>query len=958
MASETVSDTTTTLGPARSGRMADEATGSGVTSPLRRGTTLGRYVLLDLLGHGGMGAVYSAYDTQLERRVALKLLHAGPAEVLTERIFTEARALAQLRHPNVVGVHEVAEVGDFVFLAMDLVEGPTLREWADSRDDAPLLAGLLVQCARGLAAVHRAGLLHRDVKPNNVVVDTSAVRPTPIVVDFGLAAPAPSQGATLAADDGPSAPVLPWAGTPAYMAPECFEDLGGAASDQWSFALACAELLGGKRPSRADASEGRLEVSPPALRQVIARGLHNDPDSRWPDLDAMADAMESAVRPRGRGRWVGVGVIAIVGGLAAYAARGDDCVAQARAARSGVWNEALAERVRGRLEPIDPGIAERFVTEADAWSAAWESSHAQVCRRERRSSSAQWCLQDAAATVGVVAELAAGDATRDAEFFQLTGVLPRLPDPASCIGPAAEQRPQPSAEDRERFADARAANNRAGVLELLGRFSEAAALADEAWSAVGEAPALLRAPIAQRRASIALRRGTHDDAAATALDAMALAAEAKDDWMVATLALDYAEILTDLGRVDELRQHLRYADLAVTRAGSIPAQHARLEFVRGRFHEIALEPEASLAAHRRALELRREHLPRSLYEADSHVNVGALSGQLGQLDEALAEVDAGLALYRAHLGEVHPTIAHACVIRGNTLQRQGQLEAAAATLTGCIEMLEATLGPDAEKIAFASTLLGMLHAGRGDYPSAKVAFERAVEIRLARLGPEHPETGVAHTNLGNLLAAMRDDEKARAHLEQARTITVAVHGEDSPRLSSILSGLGQLAANAGDYATARDHYARGLAIAEGENGADNPSLVTNLINLAEVQGHLRDPATRATYARAETILRKAGLKSHPLQPLIDLGLGRAMIEAGEIDEALLRIDAAVQATATTEVSPGLHAGARFARARAWAADPGRRDDAITEAKAARERIPQGADPALTAEIDAWLAAAR
>jgi tetratricopeptide (TPR) repeat protein len=464
----------------------------------------------------------------------------------------------------------------------------------------------------------------------------------------------------------------------------------------------------------------------------------------------------------------------------------------------------------------------------------------------------------------------------------------------------------------------------------------------------------LRASIAQRRASIALRRGAHDDAAATALEAMALAAEAQDDGMLATLALDYAEILTDQGRLDELRQHLRYAELAVTRAGDHPAQRARLEFERGRFHEIALEPEASLQAHRRALELRREHLPGSLYEADSHVNVAALSGNLGHLDEALAEIDAGLQLYRTHLGEVHPTIAHACVIRGHTQQRMGQLDAAAETLDGCIAMLETTLGPDAEKIAFASTLLGMLHAHRGDYLAARTAFERAVEIRIARLGPDHPETGVAHANLGNVLAAMRESDAARSHLERARAITVTVHGEDSPRLSTILSGLGQIAANEGDYATAQGHYAQSLAIAETAEGAGNPSLVTNLINLAEVQSHLRDSGARATYARAEAILLEAGLESHPLEPLIDVGIGRAMIDAGEIDQALARLDAAVRATESTEVTPGLHAGARFARARAWAVDPERRHEAVDEARLARQRIPEGADPALVTEIDAWL----
>lgn len=268
-------------------------------------------------------------------------------------------------------------------------------------------------------------------------------------------------------------------------------------------------------------------------------------------------------------------------------------------------------------------------------------------------------------------------------------------------------------------------------------------------------------------------------------------------------------------------------------------------------------------------------------------------------------------------------------------------------------MLETTLGPNAEKIAFASTLLGMLRANKGDYAGAKTAFARAVEIRIDRLGPDHPETGVAHANLGNVLAALQDED-ARSHLERARDITVAVHGEASPRLSTILSGLGQLAGNGGDFATARDHFLRALEIAAAAEGADNPSLLTNLANLAEMQAQLGDPGVRATYERAEAILREAGIASHPLQPILDLGLGQQMLDAGDVEEALPRLDAAVAATEETEVSPGLHASARFARARAWGTDPARAAEAIAEAERARARVPEGA-ASQAAEIDAWLA---
>ena len=947
-----LSETTSTWGVAASGTSARPPAPSD-ESPLRRGATLGRYVLLDLLGRGGMGAVYSAWDTQLERRVALKILRAGPSEALTERVFAEARALAQLRHPNVVGVHDVGEVRGMVFIAMELIEGETLRSWAQAHKDPAALVELLVQCARGLAAVHRAGLLHRDVKPGNIVVDSSAVRPKPVVVDFGLAIATPTPSTHPGQREEPSEPALPWAGTPAYMAPECFEDLGGPASDQWSFALACAELLEGERPSRAAAAQGRLTFGPAALREVIARGLGNEPASRWPNLDAMADAMEAALRrPR---RWFGLAFIAAIGlGAAAYSTRADPCIAAAHDARSEAWNDQIASRARTRLETVDPGLAQRFVDEAEAWSVAWETSYAGACRTQRLGSAAGWCLQEGVATVALVTELAAQGEGPDAKLYAISGVLPRLPDPAACMGPETENRPQPTPDERTRFAAATAELDRAGVLEMIGHLDEAGTLAEQAWLATSEAPPLLRAPIAQRRSSIALRQGALGDSATRAIEALGLAAEAKDDWLVATVALDHAEILTVEGQVEALRAHLVHTDAAVKRAGGVPAQKARLHAARGRFYEIALDAENSLAEHVAALELRREFLPGSIYEADSLVNIAVAQGTLGHLDEAMAAIDDALARYRGLLGEVHPTVGHACIVRGITQQRRGAFAQALSTLESCIAILETTLGPNAKEIALAQTIVGTVLAGQGQYPAAREAFARVVEIRIAALGPDHPETGLAHANLGNILAALADPA-ARQHLERARVITVAVHGPQSPQLSSILTGLGTVAMGEGDLVAAREHLGRSLAIEEAAEGSENPALVVNLINLGEVQAKLAEPAARATYDRADRILSAMGT-AHPFQSVIDVAIAELMLAAGDDDGARARLDQAIAAIADGEPVPGLQARARFARARLWYRDPQRRADAITEMQQARAALPVGVDAQLGAAIDAWLTA--
>ncbi len=157
---------------------------------LGRGVAVGRYVVLDRIGAGGMGVVYAAYDPELDRRVALKLLRpdrfGGDAGRL--RLLREAQALARLTHPNVVAVYDVGTFGDRVFVAMELVEGETLRQWlrAEPRSPRPWREVLerFLPAGRGLAAAHAAGLVHRDFKPENVLLGRDG---RARVVDFGLA---------------------------------------------------------------------------------------------------------------------------------------------------------------------------------------------------------------------------------------------------------------------------------------------------------------------------------------------------------------------------------------------------------------------------------------------------------------------------------------------------------------------------------------------------------------------------------------------------------------------------------------------------------------------------------------------------------------------------------------------------------------------------------------------------
>ena len=155
------------------------------------GSHIGPYIVLDQLGLGGMGVVYSAYDPKLDRKVALKVLryegHDETAAVARLRLVSEGRALARVSHPNVVAVYDVGTIDAEVYVSMELVEGQTLGQWRKATPRAwPEVVGMFVEIASGLVAVHDAGLVHRDVKPDNILIDAEG---RPKVTDFGLARP-------------------------------------------------------------------------------------------------------------------------------------------------------------------------------------------------------------------------------------------------------------------------------------------------------------------------------------------------------------------------------------------------------------------------------------------------------------------------------------------------------------------------------------------------------------------------------------------------------------------------------------------------------------------------------------------------------------------------------------------------------------------------------------------------
>jgi len=376
------------------------------------GARIGRYVVLKRLGAGGMGVVYAAHDPELDRQVALKVLRDPDAEkVLQERLRREAQAMARLAHPHVVTVHEVDTDGEQVFIAMELVKGRTFAAWLTEapRSWREIVAELL-PAGEGLAAAHAAGLIHRDFKPENVLVgDDGRVR----VVDFGLARipgvrellrprPQPSDTGPTCSGTGTGALM----GTPFYMAPEQF--LGAeteARTDQFSFCVALFTAIVGEHPFIGEDLESlsqgvlRGELRPPPrpdplprwLRSVLTRGLSVDPADRYPSMkDLLAALADDPRRRLRRVASVAVPALALAAAvvLASQAVNAPHRPCQgAEKAWAGIWDAERAAAVEKAFlatgEPSAAGNVARVERDLDAFAKAWAAAHTEACEATR-----------------------------------------------------------------------------------------------------------------------------------------------------------------------------------------------------------------------------------------------------------------------------------------------------------------------------------------------------------------------------------------------------------------------------------------------------------------------------------------------------------------------------------------------------------------------------------------------
>jgi eukaryotic-like serine/threonine-protein kinase len=742
--------------------------GPPARAPLRRGATVGRYVVLDPVGAGSMGAVYAAYDPELDRKVALKLLHAGAlargsSGDLAPRLLREAQALARLSHPNVVTVHDVGALGGGIFVAMELCEGGTLAGWLHQEKRSPRqIVEIFRQAGEGLAAAHEAGIVHRDFKPANVMLGKDG---RARVGDFGLARAAEAaDGAPVVAVDAGKASAATavtktgaLVGTPAYMAPEQWEGKASdARTDVFSFSVSLHEALYGERPFAADRSAellvaiaqnevrpGRPEAKvPAALRRVLLRGLRADPAERHPSMRAMLDAL--GARPRRlRGALAVVAGVVVLGAVALgrrSPAPAPVCQG-AEAAFGDVLSPATGEALHrafastGRRDAeFAFGSVERALGD---YRSAWIAMHRDACEatRVRGAQSEEMldlrmvCLasrrREAAALVSVLAE-GGEDVVQSA-----VGAIEGLSPVASCAETPQILARDPPPNDPVKRAelgrlDAEIA--RARALCWVGGWKAGLAVLDAAL------PGVTRLGHRPLQAKYHLIRG-HCTFAGPELmravpsfhEAARLALLSRDDETAADAWIALIHVVGQYaGRFQEAEEWGRYAETAIARLGGDDKRESRRLFYLAanliRSGGDALEAQ-HLEERARDLEVKVAG-PDSAEVTDIDEELANVLLEEGRVEDALA-IHRGTYARREKLyGPDSPTLLYSLHNEGTDLFLLGRPDEALAVLRSVL----ARWPEEGAHDAYGRCMAAFALRSKGSYAAARALDEEALAI--------------------------------------------------------------------------------------------------------------------------------------------------------------------------------------------------------------------------------------
>lgn len=883
---------------------------------LQRGDAVGRFMILDLLGTGSMGVVYTAFDPQLNRRVALKFLRqASTARGLQDeanlRMLREAQAMARLSHPNVVSVYEVQQLDGQLAIAMELLEGQTLREWsgAGERSWRQTLA-VFVDAGRGLAAAHDAGLVHRDFKPENVLINEHG---RVCVTDFGLARDSTREVSSLESDfdsePGGSAPALAYCrtatgavlGTPAYMAPE--QRAGGPASpasDQFSFCVALHEALYGVRPTTARrVATGMLDEQasracgahaggrpPKWVRQIIQRGLATEPHERFASMSELLAAVEGYPRRRTRVRVV-VAVGLVLAGGSWFGSKALDNRAALCTGGVRQWQEIwTAERI-SELERLF--LASKRLSAAKEWSTvrgaigaygdAWVASHRDLCEATHVRGEQSEDLLDR------------GMVCLDLRLRELSALI-----------------------DIFRAGDADVLGRASAAVARLGRIDACTNL--QATSSGPRRPANmspeqfdeLKDALAQFQAQVT--GGLYSRAQAGVGDLLRLIEPVAEDAWHAEVHFAVSTLYMNLEQGADCEKHLYEALERATAAGldtMMARIYARLSWATGNL-------EGRLQEGRRWNRLAEAAIARvggdDVIEAERLCDLAQLEYLDGRLSDAARLEERCLQLRRQVLGDINYPVALGLINLAGT------------------------------------------YCGLGEYGSALSRYELAEKTLAETVGERHPVFAVAVDGQGAALTGMGKPDAALKRHERALALRQAILPASHPHIADSLANVAQALIKLGRYDEAVRHSARAAAMYEEHLGPKDRYIADTLGILAQAQlGRGDCSASLATLDRCLTLREElfGGGDPAAAEPMLTQASAYLCLRRSAEAERAAR-----RAQEIPEISVDLRARAAFLLARALWEGGGDRVEAISSARKARTLYGKQPNGDGVAAVDAWL----
>lgn len=867
---------------------------------------IGRYRMREELGRGGFGAVYSAYDPELEREVAVKLLLPRKGRENPKwqaRLVREAQTLAQLEHPNVVSVYDVGtdDASRGVYIVMELLRGHSARTWvkAEPRPTWQHVVGVFLGACKGLAAAHAMEIVHRDFKPSNVMIDDAGIAK---VIDFGLARElteldttrgSGASGSHSMRSGGSSLTSMGTVmGTPPYMPPEQHMAAGagnvGPASDQYALCVSLFEVLYGTRPFIADdldelyTLKRELKVGsvpkdrgvPKAVHRVLLRGLAPDPALRWPSMDALSEALAAAARPRTKmlgAAVVGAGTVAVAVliGIGQAGAKEDPCRTLASRADE-VWSPTRVESLqRSVLEDARGG-------EAAVWTAArgrletrlqsWRGALDEACAAEataRVECLDQW-LRDVETSLGVIqSEGVTASATM--------GVVDAVPPLAQC-GSAHWASGLDDIPLRDGFVRARA-------LARAGRGDEALALVA---SLVTEARALdNNALLAQAQLTAGLvyaERERLEDARQALIEATSLADGIGLDGVAAEAAIALVRVCGAMGRFDDAHQWKAVAGARMARLGEPP--YLRRMSLAAEVFELIYEGRFA-EAYALGEELV-DLLPGDTlgYErARALANVAMTAFELGRIHEARAVAAEARAMLAAVVGEEHAAVGRILADEGRYTVAAGEVAEGVEMMRRAVELLEAAGGPNDPYALNTKRTLADSLARLGKVEESLAMLRQTYESTVALYGKEHIRTAVTAFALADQELMSEHPDAAVLLAREAMTTVSSLYGASDPRMAWGGGLLARALAMQGDTTQARDVVTRTLAALTDASPGERESRINLMLTLAGVEqdeGRL-DDAVR-TLERAIELCASDASVSDPSM-LASLEGSRAFVEA-------------------------------------------------------------------------------